>query len=89
MAQTTILASGDTRASSASTPVAAGAVVTVGLFAAGGVKPGMRAVVYVDTPGADNREAELDHAKKQTQINGPCSYIVERVEGECGVYQDA
>lgn len=89
MAQTTILASGATRASTASTAVASGAIATVGLFATGGIKPGMRAVVYIDTPGADNVETELDHTKKQTQVQGPCSYIVERVEGEFGVYQDA
>ena len=68
MAQSTILATGLTRATSTDIVVAAGAVVTVGLFVAAGlsVQPGSRAILWIDTPGGDNKETELDHIKKQT-----------------------
>lgn len=89
MAQATILASGDTRATSTDITVASGSSVTVGLFvASGAVQPGSRAVIYIDTPGADNKEAELDHVKKQTVITGPGTFRVTRVEGTFGVYTE-
>ena len=89
MAQATVLASGDTRATSTDITVASGASVTVGLFVSSGtVRPGSRAVVYIDTPGADNKETELDHIKKQTVISGPGTFRVIRVEGTFGVYTE-
>jgi hypothetical protein len=69
----------------------AGAVATIGIFVASGtVQPGMRAIVYVDTPGADNREVELDHVLKETQVNGPATYRVQRVSAPTafGVYSE-
>lgn len=89
MAQATILASGDTRATSTDITVASGSSVTVGIFAASGtVQPGSRAVIWIDTPGADNKETELDHIKKQTVISGPGTFRVTRVEGAFGVYTE-
>jgi len=89
MAQTTVLASGATRATSSDIAVASGSTVTVGMFVSSGVVvPGMRAVVYVDTPGADNKEVELDHRNKQTVLAGPGTYRVMRVEGEFGIYTE-
>jgi len=80
MAQSTILAAGGNRAFSSDIVVAAGAVDTVALFVAtGSLTPGCRAIVWIDTPGADNRVIDLDHLTKQTQINGPATYRVERV----------
>jgi hypothetical protein len=80
MAQSTVLAAGNTRATSSDITVAAGSTVTVGLFVASGtVQPGCRAVVWIDTPGSDNRETELDSIKKETQLVGPCTARVERV----------
>jgi hypothetical protein len=89
--QSTILASGTTRATSSDVSLAQGASATVGIFvASGSVVPGMKAIVWIDTPGADNKEVELDHTKKQTVVNGPCTARVERVNPEAGfgVYQE-
>ena len=89
MAQATVLASGDTRATSTDIPVASGSTVTVGMFVSSGVVgPGMRAIVYIDTPGADNKEVELDHRNKQTVLAGPGTFRVTRVEGTFGVYTE-
>ena len=89
MAQATVLASGDTRATSTDITVASGSSVTVGLFVSSGtVQPGSRAVIYIDTPGTDNKETELDHVKKQTVISGPGTFRVIRVEGTFGVYTE-
>lgn len=80
MTQSTILPSGTDDSTSSDLVVAAGAVATVGIFvSSGAVVPGMRAVVFVDTPGADNRLTDLDHVTKQTQVNGPATYRVKRV----------
>lgn len=89
MAQATVLASGDTRATSSDITVASGSSVTVGMFVASGtVQPNMRAVVWIDTPGADNKEVELTHRNKQTVISGPGTFRVVREEGSFGVYTE-
>lgn len=85
MAQATVMNSGDTRAS-VDVPCTAAAPVTIGIFATGGIKPGMRAVVTVTTPGAPNFETELDHIKQQHVMNGDCTARVTRVEGTFGVF---
>lgn len=80
MTQATILAAGVDNSTSTDVVVAAGAVATIGIFAAtGSVVPGMRAVVFVDTPGADNRLIDLDHITKETQVAGPATYRATRV----------
>lgn len=92
MTQSTILASGSTRATSTDVVVAAGASVTVGMFVSSGVvTPGMRAIVWIDTPGADNKETELTSIKKETQVNGPCTARVERVDApaDFGIFLEA
>jgi len=89
MAQATVLASGDTRATSSDITVASGSTVTVGLFVSSGtVQPGSRAVVFIDTPGTDNKETELDHIKKQVVLAGPGTFRVVREEGSFGVYTE-
>lgn len=89
MAQATVLASGDTRATSSDITVASGSTVTVGLFVSSGtVQPGSRAVVFIDTPGTDNKETELDHIKKQVVLAGPGTFRVTRMEGTFGVYTE-
>ena len=89
MAQATVLATGDTRATSSDITVASGSSVTVGLFVSSGtVQPGSRAVVFIDTPGTDNKEVELDHRIKQTVISGPGTFRVIREEGSFGVYTE-
>lgn len=66
-------------ATSANSTVASGASISVGLYVTSGtVRPGMSAVIQFITPGAVNRGPELDHATKQVQINGPCTFNVRR-----------
>lgn len=79
MAQATILAAGTTAAASTDIVVAAGALVTVGIFAAATVlEKGQRAIVYLDTPGADVQVAELNMDKPSTVISGPGTFRVRR-----------
>lgn len=90
MAQTTILAEGGTRATSTDTTVAAGSSVTVGLFVSSGVLPAeANAVIYIDTPGLDSRDADLDRLNKQVVVDGPCTFRVERVSGSFGIYTES
>lgn len=75
----TVLAAGTTAATSTDIMVAAGAVVTVGIFAATTVlEKGQRAIVYQDTPGADVQIAELSMDKPSTVISGPGTFRVKR-----------
>lgn len=82
MAQSTLLASGTTAAntSSAPTTVAAGAIMTVSIFSAnpGASLAGSGIEVLQVTPAAPNLITYLDEAKRSTQINGPCSFYVDR-----------
>lgn len=88
MAQATVLAEGSTRAS-CDVACTAAAPITIGIFnTTTGIKPGMRAVVWIDTPGIDNKEIELDHIKKQHVVSGNCTARVERVEGTFGVFTE-
>lgn len=74
MAQTTILAAGTTAATSTDIVVAAGASVTVGLFVDTGPFPvDAKAVLYIDSPGLDVREEDMDNANRVTVIGGPCT----------------
>lgn len=91
MAQSTILAAGVDGSTSSDVVLAAGAVATIGLFVSSGtLQPGTRALVYVDTPGADNIEAELDHIRKETQVVGPATYRVQRLSAPAafGVFSE-
>ena len=90
MTQTTVLAEGDTRATSSDIAIAAGSAVTVGLFVSSGVLPAeANAVVYIDTPGLDSRVVDLDRIEKQTVIDGPGTFRVERVSGSFGIYTES
>lgn len=81
MAQNTILAAGTTIATSSDVVVAAGSVVTIGLFVASGDLPvGCSAIVLIDTPGADLRYAPLDKSNPLTVVSGPCTARVTRQE---------
>ena len=88
MAQATVLAEGSTRATSTDIACTAAAPVTVGIFSATGIKPGMRAIVWIDTPGLDNKEIELDHIKKHHVIQANATARIERVEGTFGVFTE-
>ena len=80
MAQTTILASGTTAATSTDIVLAAGATAVVGIFS---VNPGATlndnalAVMHV-TPGALNYIGALDQTNRSMLINGPGTFRVVR-----------
>lgn len=75
MAQTTILAAGQTAATSTDVVVAAGSTVTIGIFTSSGPVPaGVEIDVRIDTPGADNFAAKLTHANQVTVISGPGTF---------------
>ena len=80
MTQATILAANTTAATSTDIAVAAGAVVTVGIFSASEAQlpMGVNFTVMVDTPGADSVEAVLDNQRRTVQVNGPATYRVKR-----------
>lgn len=75
MAQTTILAAGQTAATSSDVTVAAGAMLTIGIFTSSGPVPsGVEIDVRIDTPGEDNFVAKLTQANQVTVINGPGTF---------------
>ena len=80
MGQSTILAAGNTAATSTDIVVAAGETVTVGLFAASSatLPLGARFNVLADTPGQDGFVATLANGRMQHAITGPGTYRVSR-----------
>jgi hypothetical protein len=60
--------------------VAAGATVTLGLFASDGIPGSEGAGVYVDTPGSDLLIAELTGPRPVLQFTGPCTLRVKKGE---------
>ena len=77
MAQTTILAAGQTAATSSDVTVAAGAAVTVGLFADVAVPPRAVATIYIDTPDGDQFVKQLQGGQPEV-ISGPGTFRVVR-----------
>lgn len=84
-------------ATSGDITVAAGAVVTVGVYSdeAGGIPSGEVVRFYVNTPSVDNHEFTLPQAdgtgwKYQRSVVGPCTiYGVKRVTTrKIGVFKD-
>lgn len=90
MAQSTILASGTTQATSTDVVIAAGASVLVGLFTAdaAGIPAAHSATVFVDTPGNDLALFSLTGASPVRILTGPGTYRVTRQAGTTsfGVY---
>lgn len=80
MAQTTILAAANTAGTSSDIVVAAGAVVTVGIFsaAAGALPADVAMQVMQDTPGADNHAATLNNSRRTAVLTGPGTFRVRR-----------
>lgn len=80
MAQSTILAAATTAATSTDVVVAAGAVVTVGIYsdAAVDLPLGVMFDVMQDTPGADNLAARLHQASRTAVLSGPGTFRVKR-----------
>lgn len=80
MTQTTILALGNTAATSTTVVVAAGATVTIGLFSTAGlsIPDDIKFNIAMKTPGANNNIDQLSITKKQLQVNGPGQFVVTR-----------
>lgn len=80
MAQATVLAADVTAAVSTDIVVAAGAVVTVGLFSAsaGRLPEGTVLAVEQDTPGADSVVDYLHNHKRTAVLSGPGTFRVRR-----------
>jgi len=78
MAQNSILAPGNSAATSTDIVVAAGEAVTVGIYAASAARPSVQFLVLQDTPGADNAVDRLGNTKMATVLSGPGTYRVQR-----------
>lgn len=83
MTQTSILAPASTAGTSTDIVVAAGAVVTVGIYAAAEnsrLPLGVHFSIKADTPGGDNElhDAALRQNSRQTVLAGPGTYRVSR-----------
>jgi len=78
MAQTTILASAQTAATSSDVTVAAGANATVGIFATGQIPTGVQVGIYEGTPGSDNLVDTLDFDQPAKVIAGPGTFRLKR-----------
>lgn len=79
MAQTTILATGTTEATSTDVVVAAGSSVTVGIYLASGeLSATDYAIIYADTPGVDLYITSLSKHQPIVQLYGPATYRVKR-----------
>lgn len=78
MAQSTVLASSTDSGTSTDITVAAGAVVTVGLYADAGshLDGAVLARVWQDTPGADNFVCLLTNGFPSTVLSGPGTFRV-------------
>lgn len=80
MAQTTLIPTGTTLASSADTNIAIATVVTVGIFVASGSIPiSSSAQIYIKTPGANTLIGTLNATTPVLQIQGPGTIIVTRL----------
>lgn len=93
MTQTTILAPGLTQAPSADIVVAAGAVVTVGIYSVAPAVLGAMSdfSIMQVTPGYENYVGSLGNSHRATQLNGPGTFRVRRPElsGQAfGVFKD-
>lgn len=80
MPQSIILAPGNTSAASSDIVIAAGDVVTVGIYSAADAALPVSAQFSVvqDTPGADNVVDYLVGAKRAVQLMGPGTFRVRR-----------
>lgn len=74
MPQTTILAAAQTAGTSTDVTVAAGSVVTIGIFAATAIPSIVEIDVRQDTPSGDNFVAKLTHANQTTVLSGPGTF---------------
>ena len=74
MAKATILAANTTSATSSDVTVAAGAQVTIGIFATGTIPAGVQVSVSIDTPGDDSNATVLNNITPNAVISGPGTF---------------
>lgn len=87
MAQSTILAAGTSVATSSDVSVAAGAVVSLGIFVSSGeISREARCEVLMDTPGADLVLSTLTREHPATTVSGPGTFrVARRAAGREGI----
>ena len=79
MAQTTILAAGTSAAVSSNVTVAAGSVVSIGVFSDVAIPAGVALFIKQDTPASsDNIVGKLTHNCRAVTISAPGTYRVSR-----------
>jgi hypothetical protein len=79
MTQSIILATGQAAATSTDVVVAAGEVVTIGLFTGGVAAPsGAEIIVAIATPGQDQFVAKLTNTSPTTVLSGPGTFKAKR-----------
>lgn len=78
MAQTTILAEGQTAATSSDVVVAAATQVNIGIFATGSLHPLAEARLMMDTPGGDVELMMLSRRAPVAAVFGPGTFRVVR-----------
>jgi hypothetical protein len=83
MAQSTILALGQTRTTSTDVIIAAGATVTVGMYTDTVLPREAKSIIYISTPSKQNILGILDLATPQRAVVGPATIRIERQE--CGL----
>lgn len=92
MAQNTILAIGNTAASSSDVVVASGSVVSVGIYSDATIPRGVSLQVMMDTPGVDMQIGELTASSPALILSGPGTYRVVRGAiaggGSVGAYSE-
>lgn len=75
MSQNTVLAAGTTSATSSDIVVAAGATVSVGIFATSATIPdGVQIALRIDSPGDDQRAGVLNMLNPVQVISGPGTF---------------
>lgn len=91
MAQTTVLSAGTTAATSTDIVVAAGSVVTVGLFSAVKVPASVRCPVHIDGPTGSQVIGALSGNNVTLTLSGPGTFFVTRpvVGVSVGVFTEA
>lgn len=79
---TSLLAPGNAAGATVDIDVAAGAMVTVGLYSAAeaALPPGVHFPIQQLTPGAPNHLGALDNSVRSISLSGPCTYRVSRPE---------
>ena len=77
---TSLLAPGNAAGVTVDIVVAAGVMVTVGLYsaAAASLPPGVQFSIEQITPGAANYVGMLDNSVRSVSLSGPCTYRVRR-----------